>query len=368
MKWHYNDYIQWKTHGCPINHDIIELNICNHSITSLKGINNLTNLRILKCEHCMITSLEEIISLITLRELYCGHNKITSLEPIDGLINLRHLNCYYNKITSLEPIRNLFNLQYLYCSNNQLTSLEPICNLIALRQLFCSHNQLTSLEPVRYLTNLGRLDYDNNEIELICPNITRRLNNMHNNMHNNQGVYNDGQNVHNHNIQECIRKSISNVINIKPTITNIEELIIADTILTQQTKEILIEYCNQDDVHSSLNITFKELLLHVFNRIELNEHSNEIKAILNIEMNDSVCKCFTGRMSRLINCLNGFDPLVQINISENEQIGQIIALVREQLEKDNVYNINDHKNKVQQELISRGYTVDKINEWVTFIE
>ena len=47
-------------------------------------------------------------------------------------------------------------------------------------------------------------------------------------------------------------------------------------------------------------------------------------------MSDSLCKCFTGRMSRLINCLNGFDELVQINISENEQIGQIIILVREQ--------------------------------------
>ena len=73
-------------------------------------------------------------------------------------------------------------------------------------------------------------------------------------------------------------------------------------------------------------------------------------------------------MSRLINCLNGFDELVQIEISENEQIGQIIALVREQLEKSNTYNINDHKSKVQQELTNRGYTIDKINEWTEFIE
>ena len=73
-------------------------------------------------------------------------------------------------------------------------------------------------------------------------------------------------------------------------------------------------------------------------------------------------------MSRLINCLNGFDSLVSIQISENEQIGQIIALVKEQLEKTNAYNVTDHRNKVQQELIDRGYSVDTINEWIAFIE
>ena len=79
------------------------------------------------------------------------------------------------------------------------------------------------------------------------------------------------------------------------------------TFLTNQTKQILIEYINCKDVHSILNITFEELLIHVLNRIEINENKNEIKNILNIEMSDSLCKCFTGRMSRLINCLNGFD-------------------------------------------------------------
>ena len=48
-------------------------------------------------------------------------------------------------------------------------------------------------------------------------------------------------------------------------------------------------------------------------------------------MNDSVCKCFTGRMSRLINCLNGFDDLVEIKISDKEQIGNIIVTIRNKL-------------------------------------
>ena len=37
-------------------------------------------------------------------------------------------------------------------------------------------------------------------------------------------------------------------------------------------------------------------------------------------MLDSECKCFTGRITRLINCQNGFSDLVKINISDNQQI------------------------------------------------
>ena len=46
---------------------------------------------------------------------------------------------------------------------------------------------------------------------------------------------------------------------------------------------------------------------------------------MNQEMIDSICKCFTGRISRLINCLNGFSDKVIIQISKNEEINNIIS-------------------------------------------
>ena len=49
---------------------------------------------------------------------------------------------------------------------------------------------------------------------------------------------------------------------------------------------------------------------------------------INDEMNDSVCKCFTGRMSRLVNVLNGFDEIVIINISKNQRIWNIIIITK----------------------------------------
>jgi hypothetical protein len=138
--------------------------------------------------------------------------------------------------------------------------------------------------------------------------------------------------------------------------------------LTQNTKEILMEYSEDTSIHTILNITFEELLLYVFNRIQINEHKDEIKKILNTEMHESECKCFTGRISRLINCLNGFDELVNIKIAGSEQISQIISLTRNKLEKEENYSVELHKKQVFSSLKELDYDNDIINEWVNYIE
>jgi hypothetical protein len=93
-----------------------------------------------------------------------------------------------------------------------------------------------------------------------------------------------------------------------------------------------------------------------------------IKQILNTEISDSECKCFTGRISRLINCLNGFTDLVNINIDDNQQIGNIIIIIKNQLFLNNNYSIEKHKELVIKELKEREFSIETINEWITFIE
>ena len=84
-------------------------------------------------------------------------------------------------------------------------------------------------------------------------------------------------------------------------------------------------------------------------------------------MHDSECKCFTGRISRLVNCLNGFTDLVKITISDNQQIGNIIILIKEKLESENNYSIEKHKELVIKELNERNFNQEIIKEWIEFI-
>ena len=80
------------------------------------------------------------------------------------------------------------------------------------------------------------------------------------------------------------------------------------------------------------------------------------------KMYDAQCKCFTGRMTRVVNCLNGFSPLVK----DSDQIGNIIVLIKSQL-ADN-YDVSTHKQLVKKELESRGFDDQVINEWIGYIE
>jgi SOS response regulatory protein OraA/RecX len=64
--------------------------------------------------------------------------------------------------------------------------------------------------------------------------------------------------------------------------------------------------------------------------------------------------------------LNGFSDLVSIEISDNEQINNIILLTKQRLGDE--YTVDKHKALVENELRERGYSVELITEWLGFIE
>jgi len=85
-------------------------------------------------------------------------------------------------------------------------------------------------------------------------------------------------------------------------------------------------------------------------------------------MLDAECKCFTGRLTRLINCLNGFTELVEIKISDTQQISNIIITIKNNLELNHEYTTEKHKELVREELKMREYEEELINLWTEQIE
>ena len=167
------------------------------------------------------------------------------------------MNWNYNDLCNWTDENDIPNVITLNISNNKIKILPlKIFKLINLQELNCYNNKLTNLpNEIGQLINLQIFYYSNNLINYIPPNINRILNRIKNH----QNIYNDSQNIHNNDIQKCIIKSINNIIQIKPTII-IEDYLIQNNILTEQTKQLLFEYINNNEVHSILNITFKELL------------------------------------------------------------------------------------------------------------
>jgi Leucine-rich repeat (LRR) protein len=334
-----------------------------------REIGQLINLQIFDCRNNKILEIpKEIGQLINLQEFNCNRNKILEIpKEIGQLINLQEFNCNRNKISEIpREIGKLINLKEFFCNRNKISEIpKEICQLINLRQFCCDDNKISEIPiEITRCIHLGDFTYSNNAIEYIPPQVTRFLKRKKFV----QKVYNDTQSVHNHNIQECISNSIIYITQKKPylTLDSLKIDILNNNILEQTTKELLFEYMEDKTVHSVLNITFEELLISVYDFILNHEQKNseEIFKILNKEMNDSICKCFTGRISRLINVLNGFDENIKIQISEAEQIGNICILIKQKLEEENRFTDELFKEIVEKELLERNYDKETIKEWL----
>ena len=80
---------------------------------------------------------------------------------------------------------------------------------------------------------------------------------------------------------------------------------------------------------------------------------------MNKEMNDSLCMCFTGKISRLVNSLNGYCEDVKIQISKNERIGNIISYLMK------MYQEEELRQKIREKLIDENE--EDVEEWLSYL-
>ena len=176
-------------------------------------------------------------------------------------------------------------------------------------------------------------------------------------------VYSDKQNIHNHHIQNSFRSSLSNVLKDKDimSMNQVKSEMIDNHILTEETKRELLNYCDDSTSHSVYLITYADLLQYVWTRIMRHIERDELCKVLNEEIKDGLCMCFTGRLTRLLNVLNGFYNDIEIQISDSEQITNIIMALKTKY-------INEQlKDELIKELRDRQYSETVIAEWIEYV-
>jgi len=366
-------------------HDLRELYLRFNDINRICGLNRLTNLRILDLEGNSIKKIEGLSCLTNLQELMLNSNKIQKIEGLECLINLKELDLGHNKIQKIEGLECLINLKELDLDHNQIQKIEGMDCLINLRELYLDGNQIQKIEGMDRLVVLESVDINYNpikEVPMSIMNITN-LKRLHIDVEMNpiiqrflsrnairskeqkRTIYTDQQNVHDSQINNQITKSLYRLMEEKISLSKEQtmEEIINDPIITKQVKEQIVEYCKISDVHSKLNVTFMEALQTVWQIIRKHKQSVEIKKIFNHEMQDSICRCFTGRLSRLVNCLCGFDPRVVVQISENQGIANLIISIRQKYDQ-----LDRQIEMVRKEMTERGYDGQTIDLWIGYLE
>ena len=125
---------------------VINLSVHNPSVPQDTGIG--------------VTSLKGIEFLTNLNSLTCSGNNLGSLD-LSGLTHLSVLNCVGCNLSSLN-VRGLGEMFSLACSDNQLTALD-LTGCTGLQSLNCSYNQLTALD-VSGCTGLTKLACHDNKL------------------------------------------------------------------------------------------------------------------------------------------------------------------------------------------------------------
>ena len=155
------------------------------------------------------------------------------------------------------------------------------------------------------------------------------------------------------------KETLFRIINAGPpkyqSFEELREVIVNDSILSDKCKQVLltlVERYEGDDGHSyyAYGLTFKELLLYVFTRIEMNEESgDEMKKMLSSDFTDEIlCNTYHIHMSRLFDCFF-LDPLY-VHIIVNFNLNEMFRNVGIRLIKEDKYSTEAHQIQFEKEL------------------
>ena len=339
----------------------LEVLSCNYNkLIFLEGIEACSSLANLACSNNVLTSLLEVRNCINLTEIRCNSNQMVSLRWDSGCPKLKKLVCYYNDLVSILELALCPNLEYLNCERNRLASLDGIQSCSRLRFIDCKGNQITDLVPIIHLRHLNSIAYSNNPLGIQSAPIYRLLESIRSRR--SSSIYTDNQNVHDTHVQRSVCESVRYLLSDpKPTVT-IEDIVTSG--LGEKTVRLLVEYCTDLTVHSIHLLTYFELLGYVWARILRSDHKVELFRILEEQITDSECKCFTGRFNRTLSVLVGFYEDIVIEISDSSRIGAIILAIQQRIIP---YDIQTHVETTQRELTDAGYSLAEISPWIDAI-
>lgn len=301
-----------------------------------------------------------------LTKLYFDKNMITEIcSHMSGLKRLQELSMSNNMIVTFPDfLTDMVSLKCLILSNNKITEIPvKINNMSNLVKFTMDNNKLLSLpNELSELSKLNIFTFHNNLIETISS----ELQEFFDKVNSNGGIaYLD---------KESMEKKYDEYLEKEKKRAELIEKIKAYNYLEDdefklETRRALAEYNASTEMHSSFEVTFKEVFDKMMEILIVRTHDKpdlrkEIKRRFDEEMMDSECKCFTGRITRLVNCFSGyFTDLVEIKLSDSEEIGNIITVIKSKYD-----DIEVVKKEVAAEMKSRGYEQEKIDEWIGYIE
>lgn len=353
----------------------------NHTVYSYnlsENIQNLTNLKNLYVKQCSLSTIPtQIGNLKNLQYLDLSNNSISVLPTELSLCeNLVSLNMDSNILTTF-PIEllilqklKLINVKTNYIINENLFDSFKVNGTVieySLRRRLVGPGIINvgwDDDDIYYTDHYDDDDFDDDDYYYVQEQKFYRT------------TYDSSETVHDSGVQTGLRQAITYLLTNQysnETLSKVREKVQSNDSLNNIAKQILLSYLNSmwestclDD--RGIRHKFWTIAKCVYSTVENNIHKEEIFNIMNKELEEGIYKCQMGRLSRLVNCLSGFDENVLLGIDENSQISNIITNTISKLRTKNIYTKELCKETVTNDLISRGFDQDVVNEWIQYIE
>ena len=137
-------------------------------LTPLKGMSNLTNLRLRNTK--IAPDLRPLNGLPNLRELDLKNSKVvTDLALLKDLPSLEWLVLEGTGVTDLTPLKGMGRLYHLDLENTKVTDLTSLKGLKELGYLYLRNTKVTDLTPLKGLENLYHLDLRDTKVTDLTP-------------------------------------------------------------------------------------------------------------------------------------------------------------------------------------------------------
>ena len=340
----------------PINKNIETLNMSHNYIKNIKFTGNIKTFTSANTNLLDIPELPNSLVYLNLNE-----SKVKKLIDFTTFTNLVTLNLDYLDITEMFDVPD--SLKKLSLKGNKIKELKNVSR--NLENLDISYNLISEypLFILEYI-NLRVFIHIGNPIEtrnFVFDRWLYQFNNVGN--FTNNMVYQNGQNVHSSAIQASFRNSLTNLLKDSKKITFNTAIVQMKNseYISDNSKALIESYCENSPMHSVYYINYRELFTLVWSRITSHQNSKELIKVLDEEIYSGMGLCYTGRITRLVNVLTGFYPDIEIQISESEQISNIIVSLQKK------YSDLDLKKAVKKELEERKFPASIIGQWLAYL-
>jgi hypothetical protein len=386
-----------------LSEDIMFVEITNCYLTTLTNLFDksiiINNLETLNVSYNRLTEVPKHLpkSLISLN---LSNNDITKLPDTNIFPkDIQHINLSFNKLSELPecilelnenttlllmPNKFWFNSYSNISLNREIKEYHILIahrffDLFLANKLIKTRNIINNTEPG--LNGDVTRAYMN---EMLARGLTvnivtvdrRAVNNLVSNSvkkNNIKTTAEQGQNVHNSDIQDSFSKSIDNIMKHKaPKDSKYLDSVYYyylfdgfDIIKNLRVYYIIKHNCRIQTFVSRNGVTYSELFERIWAIIKIHKDCTELRKILKDEIIQGRGLCFTGQVTRIVNALCGFIDGIHIGYSENEQINNAVIATMRRCENDTKLNVKEEVKKALDEL---KVPEDKQMVWLEALE